>query len=137
MRIRSMLGVLALSAATMTACGGGGGDGGTGPKAGLLTVTLNTAPANVGALLLTVTGGQIDGVSASGYHTYQTPLGNSSRRVLLTGSIVAGPLLQIQVPDIAQFTSYSAVIQQVSARSTAPSPYAQMSSAGMTISVAQ
>lgn len=136
MRIRTLLGALALAGTALTACAGGdGGGGGTGPQAGNLNVTLSSAPSNVGAVLFTITGGPINGVSAAGYHTYETSLSNTSRRVLITGNITASLLVQISVPDVNQFASYSTSIQQVAARSTAPNPYAQMSSAGMAIAV--
>lgn len=136
MRIRNLVAALALGGAALTACGGKDGGGPT-PEAGLLTVTLTSAASAPGAILFTVSGGKIDAVTASGYTTYQTQLSSSSRRILLTGNIAAGTLVQIQVPDINKASSYSAVVQQVSARSTDPVPYAQESVGGFVVTVGQ
>ena len=69
MRLRTMLSLLAVTATATAAgaCGGGGdGCGGTCPVRGSLDVTLASAPNNVGAMLLTVNGGQINGVTRRG-----------------------------------------------------------------------
>lgn len=128
--------VLALAGAGLSACGGGDKSG---PSAepGLLTVTLTNAASAPGAIMFTVSGGTIDAVTASGYTTYQTSLSATSRRVLLTGNITAGDLLQIQVPDVNKASSYVATVQQVSARSTAPAPYSQQATNGFVITVSR
>lgn len=136
MRIRNILALLALGGVALTACGGDSG-GGPSPQAGLLTVTLTTAASTPGAILFTVSGGQIDAVTASGYTTYQTVLGNNSRRVMVTGNITAGTLVQIQVPDVSKASSYVASVQQVSARGSAAAPYAQQPTGGFTLAVGQ
>jgi hypothetical protein len=134
MRIRVILTALALTGAALTACGGNDG-GGPGPVPGLLTVSLTGASSAAGALMFTISGGKIDAVSAAGYHTYQSTISPTSRRVMLTGNISAGTLVQIQVPDVAKASSYSVSILQVAARATSPVPYQQLATAGFPVSV--
>ncbi|MGE0354735.1 MAG: hypothetical protein AB7I33_06105 [Gemmatimonadales bacterium] len=137
MRIRTLVAPILILAAGLTACGGGDNGGGNPPVPGLLTVSLSSAPSNPGAIMFTVSGGQIDAVTTGSYPTYQTTLNSTSRRVLLTGAITTGSLVQIQVPDINKASSYTASIQQVAARGTDPAPYAQLPVAGFSIAVTQ
>lgn len=109
---------LLIAAAVALALAGCGKSDATGPVAGLLTVTLSTSTPNTGALMFTVSGGQIDGVNAAGYQTYQTTLSTSSRRIILTGNIAAGTVVQLQVPDIAKASNYTARVEQAADRTT-------------------
>lgn len=133
MRIRTIVASLAFAGTVVTACGGDGG--GPNPVPGLLTVTLATAATPPGAILFTISGGEIQGVTATGYPTYQAALSSTSRKVLLTGSITAGTLVQIQVPDVNQADDYVASVLQVSARGTAAVPYQQLGVPGFSITV--
>jgi hypothetical protein len=134
MRIRSVLATLGLGA-FLVSCGGGDG-GGTGPPVpGLLEVTLATAPTGPGAIMFTVSGGPIDAVTAAGYTTYQSTTTSNSRKVLLTGDITAGTLIEIQVPDISKVNNYVGTVLQVAARGTAAVPYQQLGIASYTIDV--
>jgi len=137
MRTRILLGTLALAGLGLSACGGGG-DGGNGhnPTPGNLTVSLVSAPSAPGAVLFTVSGGAINSVAVSGtYHEYETTLSPTSRKVLLTGNIIAGALVSIAVPDINKASQYSATMSQVSARSGAVTPYQQLATAGFGLTV--
>jgi hypothetical protein len=134
MRIHTFSAALALCGVVLTACGGDKG-GGTQPQAGLLTVTLINAASAPGALMFTISGGEIDAVTAGSYATYQTSLSSTSRRILLTGNIVAGTLVQIQVPDVAKASNYVATVNQVAARSSSPVPYGQQPTNGFVITV--
>lgn len=134
MRIR-IPGILALVGLGVSSCGGDGGTGNN-PTPGNLTVMLVTAPAAPGAVMFTVSGGQITGVTASGGYTkYETTLSQSSRRIMLTGNIVAGALVTIAVPDINKVGQYGVTINQVAGRGTDPSPYAQLGAGGFGIDV--
>lgn len=121
MRIRTFLFTLALAGAGLTACGGGDG-GGPNPTSGSLDVVLTSAPIAPGAIMFTISGGQIDGVT-SNFTMYQTATATNSRKVLLTGPIVAGTVVQIEVPDIDAVDNYVVQVLQVAARSTAVNPY--------------
>jgi hypothetical protein len=120
MRIRMYLFTLALAGAGLTACGGGNGE--PNPTNGTLDVVLTAAPIAPGAIMFTVSGGQIDGVT-SNYTMYQTATATNSRKVLLTGPIVAGTAVQIEVPDVDAVDNYVVQVLQVAARSTAANPY--------------
>lgn len=133
MRIRTLPGILALLSLGLVACGG---DGGNNPTAGNLTVTLVTAASAPGAIMFTVSGGKITGVTENGsYHKYETTLSQNSRRIMLTGDITSGTLVTIGVPDINKASSYTATVNQVASRGTDPVPYVQLNNAGFTIDV--
>lgn len=135
MRTRTLLSVLALAGAGLTACGGGGdGGGGPNPTPGSLDVVLTTAPSAPGAIMFTVSGGQIDGVTTS-YSGYEFATATNSRKVLVTGDLVAGTVVQIQVPDVANVDNYVVQVLQVAARSTAAIPYQNLPTGGFTFDV--
>lgn len=133
MRIRILLTVLA--AAGLTACGGGdGGGGGPNPTPGTLNVVLTNAPVAPGAIMFTVSGGQIDDV-ASIYTGYENATASNSRKVLLTGPLVAGTVATIDVPDIAAVDNYVIQVLQVAARATAAVPYQNLGTVNFTMDV--
>jgi hypothetical protein len=135
MRIRSFLGVIALAGTGLSACGGGDGGGGPNPTPGTLYVVLTNAPSAPGAIMFTVSGGAITGVVSS-YTGYESVTASNSRKVLLTGDLIAGTLLvQIQVPDIAKVDNYVVQVLQVAARSTAAIPYQNLGTGGFTMDV--
>jgi hypothetical protein len=134
MRIRTLLTAGALGAG-LAACGGGGGDGGgPNPTPGTLDVVLTVAPTAPGAIMFTVSGGQIDGVT-SAYTGYESATATNSRKVLLTGNLVAGTLVQIEVPDVAAVDNYVVQVLQVAARGSAAVPYQNLGTNGFTVDV--
>lgn len=138
MRTRILLGALALAGMGLSGCGGGGGDGGNGnnPVPGNLTVSLTAQSSAPGAVMFTISGGGITGVTVSGsYHLYATTLSPTSRRVLVTGNVTAGALVTIAVPDINKASQYNVTVNQVAARSGAAIPYQQLASGGFTVDV--
>ena len=136
MRTRTLTGILALLGAGVAGCGGDGGNGGGDGTPGTLTVALVTAASAPGAIMFTVSGGKITAVTASGsYHKYETTLSQTSRRIMLTGNLIAGTLVTISVPDIDKVNQYSATVNQVAARATAVVPYAQLATGGFSIDV--
>jgi hypothetical protein len=134
MRIRNLLLVFALAGAGTTACGGGDGGGGPNPTPGTLDVVLTVAPTSPGAIMFTVSGGEIDGVTSS-YTMYQSNTASNSRKLLLTGDLVAGTVVQIQVPDVAAVDNYVIQVLQVAARSSAAIPYQNLGVGGFTVDV--
>jgi hypothetical protein len=132
MRIRSLVSILALVGGS--ACGGGDGGGGPNPTPGTLDVVLTAAPASAGAIMFTVSGGPITGVS-SGYTVYEVATASNSRKVLVTGNPVGGTLVQIQVADIAAVDNYVAQVLQVAALGNAAVPYQNLGTTGYTIDV--
>jgi hypothetical protein len=126
---------LLVAAALGTGCGGGkDGDGGsTAPTGGLLTVTLATPNADDGAVLLTVTGGGVEAVESAvaGYQVFSSPTASGTTHLIVTGDIVAGPLVRLRVPDVGVAASYAATVTQAAARAT----FAQQATDGYTLTV--
>lgn len=108
----------------LSACGGGGG--GTGPTAGSLAVTFSTPNADDGAVLMTISGAQIDSVSFGSYVGYSRKVNADSVVVVVAGHVAAGTLLTFAVPNTSAVSSYHAHILQVAQRST----YAQRALSG-------
>lgn len=133
MRIRTFLATLALAGAGLTACGGDGG-GGPNPTPGTLDVVLTNAPVAPGAIMFAVSGGQVTGVTSS-YTMYQSATATNSRKVMLTGDIIAGTVVQIQVPDVSKVDNYVVLVLQVAARSTAANPYQNLGTANFDMDV--
>jgi hypothetical protein len=75
-----------------------------------LVVSYSGGGSEVGAILLTITGGAVQSVTAvSGQPvqvSYAAPVPGTTR-VIMTGSFHAGDLLKIRVADVTFFASYS------------------------------
>lgn len=135
MRTPTLLLVFALAGAGLTACGGGGdGGGGPNPTPGTLDVLLTAAPAAPGAIMFTVSGGQITDVNSS-YTMYQSNTATNSRKILLTGNLIAGTVVQIDVPDVAKVDNYVVQVLQVAARATATVPYQNLGTVNFVMDV--
>ena len=133
MRTRILLAILA--GAGLSACGGGdGGGGGPNPTPGTLNVVLTSAPVAPGAIMFTVSGGQIDAVSSI-YTGYENPTASNSRKILLTGALVTGTIATIDVPDIDAADNYVVQVLQVAARGTAAVPYQNLGTVSFTMDV--
>jgi hypothetical protein len=106
-----------------TACGGGSSVTGptTPPPAtatpGWLTVQLDTPRSDDGAVQLLVTGPGIDSVKAVGYDGYAEVVSGEAN-LLVTGSVGAGMVAQVKVPDVARLAEYHASIVAAAARTT-------------------
>jgi len=90
---------------------------GTGPVAGMLTVSLHTPNAGAdGAILLTVTGPQaLTSVTAgAGLRAFSEPL-STVTKIALTGPLSDGAIVSIGVADVAKATQYHATVQGVAA----------------------
>ena len=102
------------------ALGGAAGscsDGGTGPVAGLLTVTLATPnPGADGAILFRVSGPQaVTSITAGpGVRVFSQTL-SLSTRLAVTGTLTNGVLVTIGVADTRNAAQYTAIVQGVAA----------------------
>jgi hypothetical protein len=87
-----------------------------GPTGGDLTVAFSTTVGNNGALLILVNGA-VDAVRPlGGYQVSSAPVGLSSTRVVVTGSIAPGDLFTITVKDVS--LTYTAQVEAAADRAT-------------------
>jgi len=96
--------------------GCGGGDGGTPPRVpGNLTLSYVVNGSGLGAVLLTITGGEVEAVTAipAGVAVSSASSSPSVTRVVITGALVPGDLLTLRVPDVAAAESYLVRIDQI------------------------
>jgi hypothetical protein len=96
--------LLALAAAFSVACD-------SGPTAGNLTMDLTTPVPSLGAVSFRVTSVEpatIDTVTAActSCQVFTTRISTTEVRGVVTGTVVAGPLLRIAVPDTRQAAAY-------------------------------
>ena len=123
-------------AAVLALLGGcGGKDGGPQPSpAGDLVVTYFQGGVQPGAILLTITGGAVESVSAlpgvSVQVAYNVVIPGTTK-VLLTGAMSTGDLFKIRVADTTLATSYVARPDQVADNIT----FALVDPAGHTFTV--
>ena len=103
-----------------------------GPEAGTVVATLNTPNDRDGALVIRVIGQQT-GLKASG--SYRLATANATQgttvRVILSGQIGDGDVLEFTVPDISKLSSYAVAVEQAAARDT----YALLDPSGYNISL--
>lgn len=128
-------GAVVLAAITL-ACSGDSNNGGTGPpqdvsNPGFVNVTLSTPNSNDGALLLTLSGGAIDSLTASSGSIFFAATGTNTFRVMVAGTIANGPIVRFWMPDRRNITSYTATLEQAAARST----YDQQDLSGYSLSI--
>jgi hypothetical protein len=112
----SLLAMLALGSAG--ACSGE--NGGQPPvQAGDLLVSYYQGGPEVGAMLLTVTGGPVQNVTAlSGQQVgFASPFAGTTK-VVVTGTLSTGDILRLRVPDVSQSTSYTVRVDQVADKVT-------------------
>jgi hypothetical protein len=110
---------LALALLALAAAGSCRGDGGTDPEPraepGVLTVALATPNSGDRAIVVTVSGPAIASVEAgsTAYVAHSRTVSGSVRAAVF-GPLASGPLLRIQVPDVAKAAAYSATVVEVS-----------------------
>jgi hypothetical protein len=96
------------------------GDSGPTPSgAGDLLVSYHASPAEAGAMVLVISGGPVETVSAVGNQTvsFARPYPTTTR-VVVIGEATTGDLLRIRVPDVSQVTSYTVRAEQVADKTT-------------------
>lgn len=129
--MRILQGCLLIVLGAIISCGGDG-SGPSGPTPGNLTIQLNTAATNVGAVKFLVRGGPVSGVTST-HSTFDGPASGGNHRVVVLGDLTAGPVATISVPDTRQAASYSATVEEVATRQT----YALQSAGGFTMSIVE
>ena len=111
------LGEWLLVALALAVGAGSCSDGGTGPVAGLLTVSLATPnPGADGAILFRVSGPQAltSVVAGPGLRVFSPPL-SASTHFAVTGTLTNGALVTIGVADTRNAAQYTAIVQSVAA----------------------
>jgi len=111
---------LLLAAVLLPACGGGDAGEPATPQPGDLTVTLAT-PNTDGALLVFITGPGVAAVqpAAPGVVVRSRTQGTATT-VAVFGTLGAGPLLRVSVPDVRQAKQYAAVVREAADLQNAP-----------------
>lgn len=107
-----------ISAVTAAAVGlgCGGESGGTPPRVrGDLTLSYVVSASDIGAVLLTVSGGEVEAVAAipAGVTVSFATLSPGVTRVVVSGTLVSGDLLRVRVPDVNAMDAYVVRIDQV------------------------
>lgn len=113
---RRFPGGLALFLSVAAGCG----DAGEPPsRAGDLTVTYFQGGPSAGALLLTITGGEVqDVIAVNGEQvTFASPSPGTTR-VVVMGNLGTGTLLRLRVPDVSLASRYVVVTDQVADKVT-------------------
>ena len=92
------------------ACGNGGEPSG----AGDLLVAYHAGNPDAGAMILTISGGSVENVTAVGGQvaSFSKPFPTTTR-VVVIGPFTTGDLLRIRVPDVSQVTGYVVRADQV------------------------
>jgi hypothetical protein len=110
-------GWLLVALALCVGAGSCSSDGGTGPVAGVLTVSLTTPNTGAdGAMLFNVSGPQaLTSVTAGpGLRVFAQPL-STLTRFAVTGTLANGAVVTIGVADTRQVAQYAATVQSVAA----------------------
>lgn len=107
------LGMLAVAALALGSC--------SGPVAGDLTVTLVTPNSDDGAILVRVTASaskEVTGatVVCGGCKIFKEQPSATELVAVVTGNLVAGPLVRVSVTDTKSPKSYTVQVQQVASR---------------------
>jgi hypothetical protein len=107
--------VTALAALLLTC---GKGDPVQPPTPGWVNLRLTTPNTDDGGILFVVSGPQVDSVRSAFANTFLRREGAGSVRVVIVGSLSAGVIGQVLVPDTRAAAGYSATVVEVAARGT-------------------
>jgi hypothetical protein len=99
-----------------TACGGGSDL--SAPLSGPLDLAIRGPSDDVGIVLVEVTGGSVDSVTALSYRTESSSVGTAPLRIVVSGTLRDGKLVRIWVPDRTRASDYSAAVVEAAARNT-------------------
>jgi hypothetical protein len=108
------IGLLALLG--LAACGGGSDL--SAPLSGPLDLVLDTPAQDDGIVLVEISGGAVDSVTALGFRTEPSPDGTTPVRLVVSGALTDGKLARIWVPDRTRASDYSASVVEAAARTS-------------------
>jgi hypothetical protein len=83
---------------------------------GTLTVHLVSAGTNDGAMVLVVSGGEVQSVETVGSYEVTSNTDEAGMHVMVVGNLAVGALVRLHVPDVSRASAYIAVIGQVADR---------------------
>ena len=110
--------VAVVFAGLLAACGGKDGPDPTKPVAGDLTVAYTGPSQTDGALLIVVIGAIAEVKAVGSYQVASAPLGATSTRVVVVGTLSAGDIFKIRVSDVNAVGTYSARVDEAADRET-------------------
>ena len=84
--------------------------------AGTLAVSLTTAGANDGAVVLVVSGAPVSSVAAAGGYDVTANTDGQGTHILVMGNVTAGAVAMINVPDLSLASTYVVTVEQVADR---------------------
>lgn len=84
-------------------------------EGGPVSLILQAPVSDLGAVLIRVVG-PVDSITARGYLTTSTSVGDNARRVVVAGNVTAGAVLTVWVPDFDLLPSYSVFVEQAARR---------------------
>ena len=97
------------------------------PVGGLLPLVLDAPRDTDGAIIITVSGGPIDSVTAAPGYDITSSTDASGIHLLVVGPLASGTLAQIHVSDLAHAGQYVASVEQIADGTTFalldPAPY--------------
>lgn len=91
-------------------------DSGAGVHGGTLTLSLASGGTTDGALVLIVSGGPVTSVDAPAGYQIASNVDGQGTHIMVIGSVAAGPIATINVPDLSRASAYIATVVQVSDR---------------------
>ncbi len=98
----------------ITACGGNGGPPPS-PAGDLVVSYFQGGPA-IGAMLITISGGPVQNVTAAGGQSLQVSFASpatATTKIIVTGPLATGDILTLRVPDTTLATGYAVHLDQV------------------------
>ena len=96
-----------------------------------MNLNLATPNSDDGGVLFTLSGGPVDSVVATSGQVYFAKVDPTSFRVIIAGTLAAGTIARVYVPDIRRVGGYSATVTQAAARGS----YLQRDPAGYSLTL--
>ena len=88
-------------------------------------ISLTLLPQRIAGWLLTLSGGTMDSLATSAGTIYSASTGTNTFRVMLAGTIAAGPVMRFWMPDRRSVALYGATLEQAAVPDAPrrPGPY--------------
>jgi len=86
------------------------------PVGGEVTLSLQTPNIDDGAVLIRIVCPITEITAAGDYLVSSVPVGTTATKVVIVGSLGAGPLIRVKVPNLDLLGTYSVFVEQVASR---------------------